>query len=378
MAKIIAVAENYAYGPVGKLLTVTKKLLENGHEITFIGEGTAYQLGSKESFQKIIKINTNAENFQEEMESVFKESDFILSCMDRSSVIFAEKLNIPVIWIDTLFWWYDEIPDYMLKVDCYIKQNTLNDAVNYSKYADRMKNLHSVGPIVDLSPLKSINKKNQVLVAYGGMEGEGVFRVGVDSHYPYVVTDLLVNQVDFSRFDKVIITGNERVIKELELKYGNEKFIFCSLSHDKFVQELADSKISLMVPGLETPLEAFSYDIPTFFLPPLSSSQYVQLNDFIDRKATEMYVHFTDFYPSLNFSGKNMAEMLKMYLEQLHIFENDVTAQKTMVDKINQFINLPEMYEKQIGLQRKFMETLGGNGTKKCIDIIEDFINDKN
>lgn len=301
MAKIIAIAENYAYGPVGKLLTVTKKLIENGHEIIFIGEGTAYQLGSKEPFNKILKINTNSENFQKETENIFKDTDLLLSCMDRSSVIYAEKLHIPTIWLDTLFWWYDEIPDYMLNVDCYIKQNTLNDEVNYKKYADKMKNLHSVGPIVDLTPLKKVQKKNQILVAYGGMEGEGVFKVGVDSHYPYIVTDLLVNKVDFSKFDKVVFTGNERIIKELEEKYGNEKFIFCSMSHDNFIKELIDSQLSLMVPGLETPLEAFSYRIPTFFLPPLSSSQYVQLNDFIDRDATVNYVHFADFYPKLDF-----------------------------------------------------------------------------
>jgi hypothetical protein len=57
MAKIIAVAENYAYGPVGKLLTVTKELLKQGHHITFIGEGTAYQLGSKEPFSKVVRMN---------------------------------------------------------------------------------------------------------------------------------------------------------------------------------------------------------------------------------------------------------------------------------------------------------------------------------
>lgn len=66
--------------------------------------------------------------------------------------------------------------------------------------------------------------------------------------------------------------------------------------------------------------------------------------------------------------------MLKMYLEQLHIFEKDLTAQKKLVNKINSFIHKPETFEKQIELQNKFIETLGGNGTEKCINIIEDYI----
>ncbi len=54
MAKIIAVAQNYAFGPIGKLLTITPYLKKAGHEIHFIGEGTAYQLGSKENFDSIL------------------------------------------------------------------------------------------------------------------------------------------------------------------------------------------------------------------------------------------------------------------------------------------------------------------------------------
>ncbi len=57
MAKIVAVAENFAFGPASKLVTVCEKLIEQGHEITFIGEGTAYQLGSKVKFNHIFKCN---------------------------------------------------------------------------------------------------------------------------------------------------------------------------------------------------------------------------------------------------------------------------------------------------------------------------------
>ena len=58
MAKIIAVAENFAFGPISKLITVTNKLKEEGHEIIFIGDGTAYQLGSKQDYDHIYKYNT--------------------------------------------------------------------------------------------------------------------------------------------------------------------------------------------------------------------------------------------------------------------------------------------------------------------------------
>ena len=64
MAKIIAIAENFAFGPISKLVTVTRKLREHGHEIIFIGDGTAYELGSKENIMKYINVTLIAEIFR--------------------------------------------------------------------------------------------------------------------------------------------------------------------------------------------------------------------------------------------------------------------------------------------------------------------------
>jgi hypothetical protein len=154
----------------------------------------------------------------------------------------------------------------------------------------------------------------------------------------------------------------------LDAKYGNEKFIFKALPHNTFIQELANSQISLMVPGLETPLEAFSYRIPTIFLPPSNSSQYVQLDYFINRGAATMSVHFTDYYPRLNFEGKNLGEMLQIFLEQLHIFEKDGIVQSDVAKKVNNFIHSKELYDTQIVAQEKFIDMLGGNGTEKMLE----------
>ena len=83
MAKIIATAENFAFGPASKLVTVCEKLLQNGHEVIFVGEGTAYQLASKVKFTKIYKYNTDDKSFMKWGEKVFKQADILLSSVDR-------------------------------------------------------------------------------------------------------------------------------------------------------------------------------------------------------------------------------------------------------------------------------------------------------
>lgn len=374
MKKIILCAENFAFGPIGKLLTVADQLKKNNYELTFIGYGTTFQLVKQTNIDNVIELDTNGKDFEDLAKKHFEESDLIISCMDRASILLAKKLGKATIWLDTLFWWWDEIPESLFDVDMYIKQNSLNDEVNLNRYGNKIKNLKSVGPIVDLSPIANKNLKNQVLVCYGGMEADGWYKVGKDTNYPYVITELLVKKVDFSKYNQVIFTGNERIIDDLSSKYNNEKFIFKTYPHHKFIQELVNSKIVLMTPGLETPLEAFAYDVPTIFLPPSNSSQYVQLDDFRKFGAALMSVHFKDFYEELDFKGKNLYEMMIIFLNQLKQFESDQIVLDKVVCIINSYMKDKSLANKQLEGQRDYIKRLGNNGLNETLDLIENFI----
>lgn len=242
------------------------------------------------------------------------------------------------------------------------------------RYGEKIKNLKSVGPIVDLDSLINRSINNQALVNYGGMEAAGWYQVGKDSNYPYVITELLVKKVDFSSFDKVIFTGNERIISELDKKYGNSKFIFKTLPHRFFTQELANSKLVLTTPGLETPLESFTYQVPTIFLPPSNSSQYVQLDDFNKNGAAYMALHFKDYYLELNFKDKNLKEMMVIFLEELKRFENDRKALENVSSRINDFISNKQLQVKQVEGQKKYLERVGKNGLNSALEIINSFL----
>lgn len=377
MAKIIVVAENYAFGPIGKLITICKHL-SNEHEIIFIGFGTSYQLGSKERFSKKIKLNTNSINFDKKARDIFESADLLISVMDRSSLALAQKLNKPVIWIDTLFWWWNIVTDSMLSATCYIAQNSLEDKRNLSRYGKLIKKFHKVGPIVDLQFLKKENKKKQILIAFGGMEGWGEYKIGVDSNYPFIITEILLTMVDFKDYDHVLFTGNERIITKLSKKYGNNKFQFKTLKHDDFIKELSSSKISLITPGLETTLESFSYKIPTLFLPASNESQYSQLKYYKQNRVAIMETGLSNYYKKLNFKNKTIKEKKNLCLAQLRFFEYDKSTQIKIGKKINKLINNDSLIKKQLKQQNIFLKKIGLNGVVSCTKIIEDFIKDLN
>lgn len=374
MAKILVVAENYAFGPIAKLLTITKHLKQSGHALIFIGDGTAYQLGKEEDFDEVYQINTDSNTFREQAVHLFMNVDCVLSSMDRSSVLFAQELHIPVIWLDILFWWWHKIPEYLYKVDLYIKQNSIRDSRNKDKYWNKFRNIVEVGPIIDLSILKDVEPKNQVIVAYGGMEAEGIYMVGSETFYPYTLTELLVTSVDFGRFDRVLFTGNERIIDDLRSKYETSKFRFMMLNHERFIRELASSSIAIMVPGLETPLEAFSYNVPAIFLPPSNSSQYVQLDEFRKYHVAYASIHFSDYLKRSHFAGRNLHKIMQEFLVQLDHFENTRWILEDVSRRINGYLSNKKILAKQLEQQKRFITSLGGDGLENALKIINQFL----
>ena len=379
MAKIIATAENFSFGPAGKLVTVCRKLIEQGHELTFIGEGTAYQLASKLNFHKIYKFDTDSKEFMSWGEEIFKEADALLSSVDRSSVILAQRVGLPVIWLDMLFWWWDEIPEYLFDVDLYIQQNSVRNERNAKKYASKFKNMVVVGPILDTA-FKSSKIKNQLLISFGGMEAAGWYEIGKDSNYPYTISELLLEKVDTNSYDKVILAGNEKITADLNAKFGNDKFIFGMLAHEQWLKAISESRDILINPGLEGPLDVISHERPMFFLPPYNSSAYVELDEFRARGIAdkENSIHFADYFSYRDFVGRDLRKIMAEFLEELRKFESSPEILEDCAKRINDYLALPQAFkEEQVTRQKQFLNDLGGNGLDETVQLINDFLKNK-
>ena len=376
MAKIIATAENFAFGPASKLVTVCQHLLNEGHEITFIGEGTAYQLASKLNFHQVYKFDTDSKEFMDWGVEIFKGADVLLSSVDRSSVILAKKVGLPVIWLDMLFWWWDEIPEYLFDIGLYIQQNSVKNERNMKVYKNKIKNMMIVGPIFDAS-YKDLMTKKQLLVAFGGIEAAGWYKIGKDSNYPYTFSKLIIEKVNTDKYDKVIFAGNEIIMADLNEKYGNEKFEFKMLPHDQWLKAIAESQDILINPGLEAPLEAIAYNKPIFFLPPYNSSAYVELDEFRERgiATKENSIHFSDYFPHRSLAGRDLRVIMKEFLTELRRFENSSEILEDCAKRINDYLHMPEQEKnKQIKSEKDFLDGLGESGLETTLQAINEFL----
>lgn len=377
MSKIIATAENYAFGPASKLVTVCQRLIDEGHEVSFVGEGTAYQLASKLNFKRVYRFDTDSKEFMVWGREIFSKADVLLSSIDRSSVILAKQVGLPVIWLDMLFWWWDNIPEYLLDVDLYIQQYSVKNERNMKRYKNKIANMKIVGPIIDTSH-KGLPIKKQLLVAFGGTEAAGWYKIGKDSNYPYTISKLIVENIDTRKYKTVIFAGNENIMSDLNNKYGTNKFQFKILSHDEWLKEMASSSDLLVHPGLETVLEVMEYKRPAFYLPPDNSSAYVELDEFRSQKIADKSnsIHFSDYYHHQKLLGRNLRVIMNDFMKEMRKFESSTEILEDCADRINSYLQSPEtLKNKQIERQNSCIDNLGGNGLNQTIKIIDQYLN---
>lgn len=369
MANIILTAENFAFGPIGKLLYITDLLKEQGHKLTFAGFGTSLQLAKNFSFNAICELDTDDKRSRPKLESIISKADMLISSMDIPSVVVAQKLRKLTTWVDCLFWFWDSIPEPVLNVDLYIRERLMEDDVNEAKYASRIKNLFTVGPIIGRMD-KSI-RKNQALISYGGGEATYWYKAGKDTNYAIVITNILIRNIDWRSFDKVIVATSERIASALAKKFPKAPFEFTTLSHDKFIKELSQSEIILITPGLVTAELAFESGTPTVFLPPSNNSQYLQLNQFIKKGLAPAHAHLSDFMPFLKLAGVPLKKSTKIVLDQLKEFEQSPQLQDKVGHRLNTLLtNRDNWANKFIIKSRKFIDSLGGNGAYDAAEKI--------
>ncbi|WP_411129786.1 hypothetical protein [Streptomyces sp. x-19] len=372
MARIIATAENFAFGPAGKLVTVAERLSRQGHQLTFVGYGTAFQLARRSGFwEDVVERDTDGESFQRYCENSLRSFDLLLSCVDRSSAEMAKGQDVPVVWLDPLSWWWDELPDWVSDLDLRITQRTIG--AEPSEHAPQQRSNHVVvGPIVGSIPrLENALSATDLLVNFGGGEAAGWYKLGKDTNYPYLVVESLHSHVDLTKFSSVTITGGERFVSECRRRWPASRYSFECLGHQDFLERLASSCAFLTVPGLEAPLEAWSAGIPTLFLPPSNSSQYVQLDEYRRQGVAAASIHLRDHLPGLDLMQLPLRERSARFLEQLGGFEEDSDIRRSWRKQLEAMLNDTRTWPQLVSDAHAFIDQLGRNGLEDCVEAIE-------
>lgn len=370
MKKIICTATSFGYGPVSKLLTICKHL--SNYDLIFVGSGVALELAKHENcFKNIKEIDILTEHGKELFKKEILKADLVLNVLEPESILLAKEGNIPVVYVDSLFWMWDKLPNECIEVDRYIAQSFPGVREKLKNIGAEIKNFDIVGPIIDREYISNEQKEDFIIVNLSGMESPFV-KAGKNLIYPKPIIKLIVTALQNTRSENVIFTGNDKVMKEMTEKYSTTPFKFKHVSHEEFLKLLSKAKMIITSPGLTTTYEALVYNTPIRFLPPQNYSMALMLELYKEIGFADISISWNDLYEN-DKTKKDMPEEegVKRVAKLIEDFSKDIKAQK----------KVGEVFEKMLTVQSpnidKQIKILGEellDGAMEIKNIIEEYI----
>jgi hypothetical protein len=223
-----------------------------------------------------------------------------------------------------------------------------------------------------MGTVKKRIRTKQAIISFGGAQATHVYQVGKDTNYPFVMTDILSQYVDWSDFNRVILATSERVIEQLKIRFPKIPFRFTTLAHDTFLKEMSRSQVILITPGLITTQCAFYSETPVIFLPGSNDSQYLQINDLRKLGLAPASVGLNDFLPKLDLLHLPGSESTRLVMEQLRLLERSTETQVQIGSRLNELVRTRDVWSKDSVVKGKaYIDSLGGNGARQAAEKIE-------
>lgn len=122
MKTIVFTAQSFGFGPVSKMLAVSENLTNPNIKKIFFGTGVAYDLAKLHNFDEIHNFGHNQE---QKIIDILKETDLFVNVMDFALGKLAKITAVPYFLIDSLFWFWADLPDGVREANIYFCQEFL-------------------------------------------------------------------------------------------------------------------------------------------------------------------------------------------------------------------------------------------------------------
>ncbi|WP_047685336.1 hypothetical protein [Xenorhabdus sp. NBAII XenSa04] len=344
---IIFDAEPFCFGPISTTLNVVEKLKRRNKlipDIQFIllGTLTSSQLGEKSGlFDAIYECDTTSVTALSSYSELISGASLYIINTNINSIDFISKFNIPIIYIDTLFWMWNNLHVDLHKTEKTFIQDFHGIEHNIERFHDKLGNYQVIPPILHSSLQQCMvddHPPEGILITLGGIDT--VYADTTNFYYHFL--EELLSIPCMQNETNITIAGGGKTITNLAEMFAKTHphiHIGCFARHD-FLQKLHRARKILANPGLTTFYECISLNKDVFFLPPQNYSQQLQLDVYLQNYYSDEYgflwqpeYGYPDIPPYL--PEKDGLALIK---KCNNLFINNPTERKRAMNKINQFL----------------------------------------
>lgn len=368
--RVLFSAESFGYGPIITGLSIVEHMIKDKNiKVDFIGSGVALEQAKLTNyFENFIDCNTyDFKSLEEKKKEILKYKVF-LSSENMNGAIFAVRNSVEKIYyIDNLMWMWDRIPNELNDVTKYIISEIIPSKENYDRIGLGIKNPVFTGPLRNFKTLEFEEKVKKLIINIGGAESFLLNKKIIIEFYNKIL-NVIMEQIESEKFDKIIICGGKGVISNLKIKNTYENLYIKTLSNVEYINELNTSTHCILAAGLGNFVETISMDKNIMYLPPINYSQLLQLDYYKKQNFGFEFINW-DAFPFYQKINQYLDEEIGVNLVVNNIEKYIMNDFDNVVSDItNEFIN---KNQKKYFLNRnKYVENMPKNCAKDIANII--------
>jgi hypothetical protein len=300
-------AEPFGFGPISSSIALARQInkLAPQKKCIFLGGGTSHQLAVRSNvFDEIYFTEELSEQSLTTSNAEINSTNcMIVANTYPAGVAFARRAKFPCIFIDTLFWMWNQLPIELSEVKrYYIEDFHCTDlAVDRFGYSDKFK---IVPPLIDVDVAPHPVPHPFLLVSLGGIDSS-LYEFPV--FYQRLI-EYLSNEEQLEKYTILICGGGKKIRDNEFKKYENPRLAVTCLGPHEYVSKLKAADIVLSSAGLHGFYENYYLKKNVMFLPPQSYSQYLQLKFILENFGGVVGTNFEELGVAHNLR-ENMPEL---------------------------------------------------------------------
>ncbi len=368
---IVCGAEPFCYGPASTLSAILTHLTPFA-DTTILATGTALELLRHETRASILACNTKIAAEIWLHKGLIARSSLALSVLDGDGSLLrvARSLGVPTAYIDVLFWvWPGAAEADLRDADYYFIEDHFEARSRLYSREFKIRNPILVPPIIENTVSVGHERRgSQLLITFGGIDSP-LTKSGINTNYHLIIAKILLQDLEnVLPFDRILFTGGETAMKQLVAQFDDRggSVRFASLGHVEYLEELSRSSLLLAHPGLSTPMEAFAYNIPIVFLPPMNYTQVMQLRRFRALGCAPYGIEWEELlYMERIPEDLPEPDGVMIVLQYIKRLETDNTVYQSLRERLGVLVQLSDTEKSQLGAaQSTFKQHWSENGAQ--------------
>jgi hypothetical protein len=274
-------AQPFCYGPTAASLSMAALLRAMGLAIVHLAEGTSLQLLQAGGHpDRVIPFQAASPEDQRRRACLVESADLVIVTMDPAFAEFTLARNPRTVYLDCLYWMWDELPEVIHRCALYVYEDFPDDESQVNRLG-LPANALRIGSFCDATPVRRRPGPpgDHLLVSVGGLHRSGRLFADLLNRYQRMirqaVKDALMGLHEFRTvYFAVGVDPEESTLP------GGVVFRAAPLAHTEYLEVLATSRAALIIPSLRSFHEVVTAGVPLFLLPPHNYSQHLQLQAF--------------------------------------------------------------------------------------------------